>query len=118
MRRPDFISRSKQRVRCLAVQAEERRLQAAFSRERNLLFNQPREPERLPKPAGAALLMRAVPRKEMIQRSKQIYENLPEVRRRREEERRKVEYQSYRLNARLYNKRIRNRLLGRKTAWN
>lgn len=33
-----------------------------------------------------------------------IYENLPEVRRRREEERRKAEYQSYRLNARLYNK--------------
>lgn len=33
-----------------------------------------------------------------------IYETLPEVQRRREEERRKAEYQSYRLNAQLYNK--------------
>ncbi|KAM4723422.1 uncharacterized protein FYW61_014177 [Anableps anableps] len=117
MRRPEFISRSKQRVRCLARQAEERRLHAAFSRERDPLFAQPREPETLPKPAGIPLLRRAVPRKEMIQRSKQIYENLPEVRRRREEEKRKAEYQSYRLNAKLYNKRIRNRILSRRTAW-
>ncbi|XP_032402375.1 uncharacterized protein alms1 isoform X2 [Xiphophorus hellerii] len=117
IRRPDFISQSKQRVRCLALQAEERRIQSAFSRERNLLFDQLEEPQRLPRPAGTALLRRAVPRKEMIQRSKQIYENLPEVRRRREEERRKAEYQSYRLNAKLYNKRVRNRVLGRRTAW-
>ncbi|XP_047200695.1 uncharacterized protein alms1 [Girardinichthys multiradiatus] len=117
MRRPDFISRSKQRVRCLALQAEERRLQAVFRRERNLPFNQLWEPERLLKPAGTALLRRAVPRKEMIQRSKQIYENLPEVQRRREEEKRKAEYQSYRLNAQLYNKRITNLVLGRRAAW-
>ncbi|XP_016535891.1 uncharacterized protein alms1 isoform X2 [Poecilia formosa] len=113
MRRPDFISQSKQRVRCLALQAEDRRIQAA----RNLLFDQLEEPQRLPRPAGTALLRRAVPRKEMIQRSKQIYENLPEVRRRREEERRKAEYQTYRLNAKLYNKRVRNRVLSRRTAW-
>ncbi|XP_043999618.1 uncharacterized protein alms1 [Gambusia affinis] len=117
MRRPDFISQSKQRVRCLALQAEERRVQSAFSRERNLLFDELEEPQRLPKTAGTTLLRRAVPRKEMIQRSKQIYENLPEVRRRKEEERRKAEYQSYRLNAKLYNKRVRNRVLGRRTAW-
>ncbi|KAG7234527.1 hypothetical protein INR49_004495, partial [Caranx melampygus] len=72
-------------------------------RERRAL--QPRRgPGRLPKPAGTAPLRRAVPRKEMIQRSKQIYENLPEVQRRREEERRRAEYRSYRLNAQLYNK--------------
>ncbi|KAM4540335.1 uncharacterized protein alms1 [Fundulus diaphanus] len=117
MCRPEFISRSKQRVRCLALQADERRLQAVFSRERGLLFKQPGGAGRLPKPAGTALLRRAVPRKEMIQRSKLIYENLPEVRRRREEERRKAEYRSYRLNAQLYNKRITERVLGRRTAW-
>lgn len=33
-----------------------------------------------------------------------IYENLPEVQRRKEEERRKAEYRTYRLNAQLYNK--------------
>lgn len=52
MRRPDFISQSKQRVRCLALQAEERRVQSAFSRERNLLFDELEEPQRLPKTAG------------------------------------------------------------------
>ncbi|CAJ1074612.1 Alstrom syndrome protein 1 homolog [Xyrichtys novacula] len=116
-RRPDFISQSRQRVKRLALQAEERKLQADFSREREELFSRPGGPGRLPRPAGTALLRRAVPRKEMIQRSKQIYESLPEVQRRREEERRKAEYRSYRLNAQLYNKRITSRVLGRRTAW-
>ncbi|XP_070698553.1 serine-rich adhesin for platelets [Pempheris klunzingeri] len=116
-RRPEFISRSRQRVKCLALQVEERKLQEVFSRERDELFSRPGGPGRLPKPAGTALLRRAVPRKEMIQRSKQIYENLPEVQRRREEERRKAEYRSYRLNAQLYNKRITSRVLSRRTAW-
>ncbi|XP_038135395.1 mucin-17 isoform X2 [Cyprinodon tularosa] len=117
MRRPEFICQSKQRVRRLALQAEERRLQATLGRDRRRLYNHPGELGRLLKSAGNVMLRRAVPRKEMIQRSKQIYENLPEVRRRREEERRKAEYQSYRLNAQLFNKRITNRVLGRRTAW-
>ncbi|XP_028250749.1 uncharacterized protein alms1 [Parambassis ranga] len=118
MRCPKFISRSQQRVRCLTLQAEERKLQAVFNRERDQLFKQPGGPAgRLPKPAGTAMLRRAVPRKEMIQRSKQIYESLPEVQRRREEERRRAEYRSYRLNAQLYNKRITNGVLGRRSAW-
>ncbi|XP_060918987.1 serine-rich adhesin for platelets [Labrus mixtus] len=119
MRRPDFISQSMQRVQRLALQAEDRRLQADFTerREREELFCRPGGTGRLPKPAGPALLRRAVPRKEMIQRSKQIYESLPEVQRRREEERRKAEYRSYRLNAQLYNKRITGHVLGRRTAW-
>ncbi|XP_045918150.1 uncharacterized protein alms1 isoform X4 [Micropterus dolomieu] len=117
MRRPEFISHSRQRVRRLALQVEERKLQEILSRERDELFSQPGGPERLPRPAGTALLRRAVPRKEMIQRSKQIYDNLPEVQRRKEEERRKAEYRSYRLNAQLYNKRITSRVLGRLTAW-
>ncbi|XP_059209556.1 pneumococcal serine-rich repeat protein [Centropristis striata] len=117
MHRPEFISQSRRRVQRMALQAEERKLQADFSRERDDLFIRPGGAGRLPKPAGTALLRRAVPRKEMIQRSKQIYENLPEVQRRREEERRKAEYRSYRLNAQLYNKRITNRVLGRRTAW-
>ncbi|XP_028994020.2 uncharacterized protein alms1 isoform X2 [Betta splendens] len=114
MRRPEFISRSRQRVRRLALQVEERRLESVFLRERDEY--QPTGRRRLPKPAGTGFLRRAVPRKEMIQRSKQIYENLPEVQRRKEEERRKAEYRSYRLNAQLYNKRITSRVLGR-TAW-
>uniref|UniRef100_UPI003AAB220A LOW QUALITY PROTEIN: uncharacterized protein alms1 n=1 Tax=Centroberyx gerrardi TaxID=166262 RepID=UPI003AAB220A len=117
MRRPEFISQSRQRTRRLALQAEERKLQADFSRERDELFTRPGGAGRLPRPAGTAQFRRAVPRKEMIQRSKQIYENLPEVQRRKEEEQRKAEYRSYRLNAQLYNKRITNRVLGRRTPW-
>ncbi|XP_029315845.1 uncharacterized protein alms1 isoform X2 [Cottoperca gobio] len=103
-RRPEFISQSRWRVKRLALQVEERKLQEVFSRERDELFSRPGGPGRLAKPAGAALLRRAVPRKEMIQRSKQIYESLPEVQRRREEQRRRAEYRSYRLKAQLYNK--------------
>ncbi|XP_068573682.1 mucin-4 [Cebidichthys violaceus] len=116
-RRPEFISQSRWRVKRLALQAEERKLQEVFSRERDELFSRPGGPGRFQKPAGTALLRRAVPRKEMIQRSKQIYETLPEVQRRRDEERRKAEYRSYRLNAQLYNKRITNHILGRRAAW-
>ncbi|CAB1423159.1 unnamed protein product [Pleuronectes platessa] len=115
--RPGFISRSRQRVTCLALQAEERKLQGFFIGERDPLFSQPGGGGEPPRPAGAAPLRRAVPRKEMIQRSKLIYESLPEVQRRREEERRKAEYRSYRLNAQLYNKRITTRVLSRRTAW-
>ncbi|XP_029568478.1 ALMS1 centrosome and basal body associated protein [Salmo trutta] len=134
LRRPEFVSRSRERVKRLLLQVEERKLQVVFSRERNELFNQPRRPGRLAQPA--AVFQRAVPKKELVQRSKQqeqeqeadsnnrgarrkrrMYEQLPEVQRRREEEKRREEYRSYRLNAQLYNKRITNRVLGRQTPW-
>ncbi|XP_030874004.1 (E2-independent) E3 ubiquitin-conjugating enzyme FATS-like [Leptonychotes weddellii] len=41
----------------------------------------------------------------MIQRSKRIYEQLPEVQRKRDEEKRRLEYKSYRLRAQLFKKR-------------
>lgn len=50
--RPKFISQSMQRVKRLALQVEERRLQEVFSREREELFSRPGGPGRLPKPAG------------------------------------------------------------------
>lgn len=52
MRRPEFICQSKQRVRRLALQAEERRLQATLGRDRRRLYNQPGELGRLLKSAG------------------------------------------------------------------
>ncbi|KAK9534246.1 hypothetical protein VZT92_009303 [Zoarces viviparus] len=116
MRRPEFISQSRWRVKRLARQVEERKLREEFSRGSDGLFRWPGGPGRLQRPAGGALLRRAVPRREMLQRSKRIYESLPEVVRRREEERRMAEYRSYRLNAQLYNKRITDRVLSRRSA--
>ncbi len=52
MRRPEFISQSRQRVKRLALQVEERKLQEVFSRERDELFSRPGGPGRLPRPAG------------------------------------------------------------------
>ncbi|XP_015471759.1 Alstrom syndrome protein 1 [Parus major] len=74
LHRPDFISRSGQRLRHLRLLREERRLQ-------------------------------------------RLYEQLPEVRRKREEEQRKLEYSSHRLQARLYRTKITNRVLGKKVSW-
>ncbi|XP_075873486.1 centrosome-associated protein ALMS1-like [Nelusetta ayraudi] len=111
--RPEFIHQSRQRVERLALRSEDRRLQELY-REVHEVYSM--EPPR--RPAGAVLLRRAVPRTEMIQRSKQIYESLPEVQRRRADQRRKAEYELYRLNARLYNKKITSRVVNRRTAWN
>lgn len=52
MHRPEFISQSRQRVKRLALQVEERKLQEIFSRERDGLFSRPGGPGRLPRPAG------------------------------------------------------------------
>ncbi|XP_028856813.1 uncharacterized protein alms1 isoform X2 [Denticeps clupeoides] len=117
-RRPEFVSRSRERVMRLFLQREERRLQTEFSREKQMLFNPHtltrRNTHSIPVPAT---VRRAVPKSEMLQRSKQMYEQLPEVRRRKEEERRKAEYLSYRLNAQLFNKKVTNHVLGRRTPW-
>ncbi|KAJ3613816.1 hypothetical protein NHX12_020062, partial [Muraenolepis orangiensis] len=104
LRRPEFVSGSRERMRRLGLQAEDRRLQALFSGdgEQQQSCRGPGPPWRAPHLAGTS--RRAVPRKEMVLRSKLIYQKLPEVQRRREEERRQEQYRSYRLNAQLYNK--------------
>ncbi|KAK2896536.1 hypothetical protein Q8A67_011024 [Cirrhinus molitorella] len=115
LHRPEFVSRSRERMKRLGFLVEERRLQAVFSREREELFNYP-APSRQYRPAPVPR-KRVVPRKEMVQRSKQKYAQLPEVQKRREEERRQAEYRSYRLNAQLFNKKVTNHVLGRRAPW-
>ncbi|XP_037992122.1 Alstrom syndrome protein 1 isoform X2 [Motacilla alba alba] len=159
LHRPDFISRSGQRLRHLRLLRDERRLHAS-QRDRLLpphgdrllpphgdrllpphgdrLLPPQREqllpPQQLLQPAGRrkdcrtanhlvssrGFLMRekrrAIPKHEMLQRSKRMYEQLPEVRRKREEEQRRLEYSSYRLRAQLY-KTITSRVLGKKVSW-
>ncbi|XP_054146831.1 centrosome-associated protein ALMS1 isoform X2 [Melozone crissalis] len=143
LHRPDFISRSGQRLRHLRLLREERRLHKAqrekllpaqgetllpAQRDQLLPPQQLLQPARRRKDCRIAnhLLSnrgfpmrekrRAIPKHEMFQRSKRMYEQLPEVRRKREEEQRRQEYSSYRLRAQLY-KTITSRVLGKKVSW-
>uniref|UniRef100_A0A2I3HF25 ALMS1 centrosome and basal body associated protein n=1 Tax=Nomascus leucogenys TaxID=61853 RepID=A0A2I3HF25_NOMLE len=123
--RPDFISRSGERIKRLKLIVQERKLQSMLQSERDALFNPDRERQGhqnrmcpLPKRVFLAIQKnKPISKKEMIQRSKRIYEQLPEVQKKREEEKRKSEYKSYRLRAQLYKKRVTNHLLGRKVPW-
>ncbi|XP_036606036.1 Alstrom syndrome protein 1 [Trichosurus vulpecula] len=122
--RPDFISRSGARVKRLRLITEERKLQHLLQRERDELFNtaeQQRESQDiagfLSKKGYGTLRNRPITKKEMVQRSKRIYEQLPEVRKKREEEQRKSAYTTYRYKAQLYKMKITNRVLGRKVPW-
>nr|XP_036883074.1 Alstrom syndrome protein 1 isoform X3 [Manis javanica] len=125
LHRPDFISRSGERIKRLKLIVQERKLQNMLQSEREALFNPVRawpgcqEPMRPTPKRGflAAQKNRPIGKKEMIQRSKRIYEQLPEVQKKREEEKRKSEYKSYRLRAQLYKKKVTNQLLGRKVPW-
>ncbi|NWR76641.1 ALMS1 protein, partial [Centropus unirufus] len=108
--RPDFISRSGERVKHLKLVMEERRIQSVLQSEREELFNPPGKRKGYGNASdilfNRGLLTkenrRTIPKNEMVQRSKRIYEQLPEVQKKREEERRKMEYRSYRLKAQLY----------------
>ncbi|XP_028716035.1 Alstrom syndrome protein 1 isoform X4 [Peromyscus leucopus] len=115
LHRPDFISRSGERIKRLKLLVQERKLQSLFQSEREALFNAVRPlPRRGPL---AAQKNKPIGKKEMIQRTKRIYEQLPEVKKKREEEKRKSEYKSYRLRAQHYKTRVTNQLLGRKVPW-
>ncbi|XP_074760352.1 centrosome-associated protein ALMS1 isoform X2 [Athene noctua] len=124
--RPDFISRSGERVKHLKLVMEERRIQSVLQSEREKLFNPPgkrkgyRSASHMMSDRGFLIRekRRTIPKSEMVQRSKRIYEQLPEVQKKREEEKRKMEYNSYRLKAQLYKMKITNRVLGRKVPWN
>ncbi|XP_061890699.1 mucin-2 isoform X2 [Entelurus aequoreus] len=94
MYRPDFICRSRQRLHILTQHNQDRKA--------------------IGRPAG--VLMRAVPWKEMIQRTKRMYDSLPEVQRKRAAERQKSQTQSNRLNVQLYNKKLTKRLLENRPA--
>ncbi|XP_068535630.1 centrosome-associated protein ALMS1 isoform X7 [Anas acuta] len=124
--RPDFISRSGERVKHLKLVMEERRIQSVLQSEREELFNPPekrkgyRNASHMLSDRGYLVKekRKTIPKSEMVQRSKRIYEQLPEVQKKREEEKRKLEYNSYRLKAQLYKMKITNRVLGRKVPWN
>nr|XP_028600135.1 LOW QUALITY PROTEIN: Alstrom syndrome protein 1 [Podarcis muralis] len=120
LHRPDFISSSGERVKRLKLIMEERKLQSMLQGEREELFNarEERRSFHLPNRDYRAMQKRrAISKNEMVQRSKRIYEQLPEVRKRREEEKRKSDYSTNRLKAQLYKMKVTNHILGRKVPW-
>ncbi|XP_051866348.1 uncharacterized protein alms1 isoform X2 [Pristis pectinata] len=96
----------RERVRRLALLTEERKLQSILQSERDRLFNQPPSrgfrDQKGRQPDNSVLYKKKISKQEMLDRSKRLYEQLPEVVRRKEEEKRKTEYQTNRLRAQLY----------------
>ncbi|XP_033887280.2 (E2-independent) E3 ubiquitin-conjugating enzyme FATS-like isoform X1 [Acipenser ruthenus] len=118
--RPDFITRSRERVQQLELRALQRRAEQS---ERvspppgipSSTANRKRQCTR-PHPLSDNLFKpkeRTIPGKEMQLRSKRIYKQLPEVKRRKEEEQKKVVSQTNRLRAELFKKKLLDQILQR-----
>ncbi|KAK7142161.1 hypothetical protein R3I94_011754 [Phoxinus phoxinus] len=114
--RPDFISRSQNRVRRLELRARERRsLQTAefimgvetVNRRRNCTKPHPLS-DNLFKPRD-----RAISGKEMQRRSRRIYSKLPEVAKKKEEERKRLVSETNRLRAEVFKKKLLDQILQR-----
>ncbi|XP_042598485.1 uncharacterized protein LOC122140174 [Cyprinus carpio] len=114
--RPDFISRSQNRVRRLELRARERRsLQTAEfimgMETANCRWNCTK-----PHPLSDNLFKprdRAISGKEMQWRSRRIYNKLPEVTKKKEEERKRLVLETNRLRAEVFKKKLLDQVLQR-----
>lgn len=118
-RRPQFISRSQERLRRLELMAQQRRAQRQESpgpRPGPLPVRASRRQFTVPHPLSDNLFKpkeRCISEKEMHMRSKRIYNNLPEVRKKKEEQKKRVVLQSNRLRAEVFKKQLLDQLLQR-----
>ncbi|KAI8486205.1 alpha-actinin binding [Branchiostoma belcheri] len=111
MRNPAFISKSRERVRRMELAAEERRHEEEFELERMRLFGEERRRRQATEPAPQSENLhrpkkRIITKKEMAARSKRMYEKLPEVQRKKAQERRQASYKSNRIKAQLFKKKV------------
>ncbi|XP_043568542.1 (E2-independent) E3 ubiquitin-conjugating enzyme FATS [Chiloscyllium plagiosum] len=128
MYKPDFISRSQKRVQQLEVKAKRRKVQLTEPMElqrkrmessvQNMPFSSPIKKRQctIPHPLSDNLFKpkeRMIPEKEMQMRSKRIYNMLPEVKRKKEEEKKKIISQTNRLRAELFKKKLLDQILQR-----
>ncbi|CAL8255809.1 unnamed protein product [Lota lota] len=121
--RPDFISRSQGRLKCLEQRVRRRRRRSmledySLEEEQGLGGDagQRRRNCTTPHPLSDNLFQpreRSISGREMQLRSRRMYYKLPEVARRREEERKKAVSQSNRLRAELFKKRLLEQVLQR-----
>ncbi|KAG8435495.1 hypothetical protein GDO86_013433 [Hymenochirus boettgeri] len=124
--RPDFISNSQERVQKLELMAQRRKIQQIPLSENSISSPVQKLPEKasysrkklftVPLPLSDNLFKpkeRTISEKEMQQRSKRIYNSLPEVKRKKEEEEKKMITQSNRMRAELFKKKLLNQILQR-----
>ncbi|KAM6186237.1 (E2-independent) E3 ubiquitin-conjugating enzyme FATS [Rhynchocyon petersi] len=116
--RPQFISRSQERLRKLEHMAEQRKAQRVSPAPKQPLqpFRANRRQFTVPHPLSDNLFKpkeRCISEKEMYMRSKRIYNNLPEVKKKREEQKKRVILQSNRLRAEVFKKQLLDQLLQR-----
>ncbi|CDQ60817.1 unnamed protein product [Oncorhynchus mykiss] len=120
MFRPDFISRSQGRMRSLEQRARRRKdLQCADLDQVQGLWEEKSRHGRnctKPHPLSDNLFKpreRTISGKEMQLRSRRIYNKLPEVTKKKEEEKRRVVSQTNRLRAELFKKKLLEQILQR-----
>ncbi|NXB07007.1 CJ090 protein, partial [Cnemophilus loriae] len=125
---PQFISRSQKRLKRLELMVQLRR-----ARQREAPPSTPRALVRklsststsskkkqftIPDPLSDNLFKpkeRVIPEKEMHMRSKRIYDNLPEVKKKQEEKQKRIIIQSNRLRVEMFKKQLLDQLLHRNT---
>ncbi|XP_015202551.2 (E2-independent) E3 ubiquitin-conjugating enzyme FATS isoform X1 [Lepisosteus oculatus] len=115
--RPDFISRSRGRVKQLEQRALQRRaLEITDVSPQGPTLGTKKRHCTKPHPLSDNLFKpreRAISEKEMQLRSKRIYNKLPEVKKKKEEEKKKVVSQTNRLRAELFKKKLLDQILQR-----
>ncbi|XP_074088280.1 (E2-independent) E3 ubiquitin-conjugating enzyme FATS isoform X2 [Macrotis lagotis] len=120
--KPQFISRSQERLRKLESMAQQRKAQQGESPRRKPsplpLRTTKKKQYTIPHPLSDNLFKpkeRCISEKEMHMRSKRIYNNLPEVKKKKEEQKKRVILQSNRLRAEVFKKQLLDQILQRST---
>ncbi|NWH37015.1 CJ090 protein, partial [Chloropsis hardwickii] len=127
LHRPQFISRSQKRLRRLELMVQLRRARhreappgapRALPRRLSTPAPSKRKQFTIPDPLSDNLFKpkeRIIPEKEMHMRSKRIYDNLPEVKKKQEEKQKRIIIQSNRLRVEMFKKQLLDQLLHRNT---
>ncbi|XP_078079566.1 (E2-independent) E3 ubiquitin-conjugating enzyme FATS [Mustelus asterias] len=128
MYKPDFISRSQKRIQQLEVKTKQRKVQLANPmKQQRKRMGPPVQNTPIPSPIKKRQCTvphplsdnlfkpreRMIPSKEMQIRSKRIYDMLPEVKRKKEEEKKKIISQTNRLRAELFKRKLLDQILQR-----
>ncbi|XP_031361148.2 (E2-independent) E3 ubiquitin-conjugating enzyme FATS [Lonchura striata] len=124
---PEFISRSQKRLRRLELMVQLRRAQhreappgtpRALAPKLSTSTSSKKKQFTIPDPLSDNLFKpkeRVIPEKEMHMRSKRIYDNLPEVKKKQEEKQKRIIIQSNRLRVEMFKKQLLDQLLHRNT---